>query len=160
MKIRVMKSQTAIDMVEAFGGSPTPISFGELFTALQQGLVDGAENNPPSFITSRHYEVCKYYAINEHTSVPDVLLISTKIWEGLSDDERKWLTEAAQESAVEERKLWAASEIESIEKLKAAGVEIIYPDKSKFADKVTQLYDSYKNDAELYGIINKIKQTE
>lgn len=67
LKIRVMESQTAIDMVKSFGGSPTPISWGELYTALQQGVVDGAENNPPSFYLSRHYEVCKYYIIDEHT---------------------------------------------------------------------------------------------
>ena len=79
-KIRVMKSQTAVKMISALGGSATPISWGELYTALQQGVVDGAENNPPSFYLSGHYEVCKYYALSEHTSVPDMLLISSRSW--------------------------------------------------------------------------------
>lgn len=80
MKIRVMNSITAVDMIKAFGGSPTPISWGELYTALQGGVVDGAENNPPSFYLSHHYEVCNYYSITEHTIIPDVLLISSTIW--------------------------------------------------------------------------------
>ena len=67
-KVRVMESQTAINMVKALGGSPTPIAWGELYTALQQGIVDGAENNLPSFYTSRHYEICKYYTMDQHTA--------------------------------------------------------------------------------------------
>ena len=77
-----------MEMVKAQGGSPTPISWGELYTALQSGVVDGAENNPPSFYTSHHYEVCKYYSINEHTMVPDVLIIGLKIWEDLTEQEK------------------------------------------------------------------------
>ncbi len=77
-----------MEMVKAQGGSPTPISWGELYTALQSGVVDGAENNPPSFYTSHHYEVCKYYSLNEHTMVPDVVIISEKVWEKLTDQEK------------------------------------------------------------------------
>ena len=157
MKIRVMKSNTAVNMVNAMGGSPTPISWGELYTALQQGVVDGAENNPPSFYFSRHYEVCKYYSINEHTSVPDVLLIGTSAWDWLTDQEKMWLEEAALESAVHQRKLWAESEQESLEKVKEAGVEVIYPDKNPFASKVEKVYDNYKNDPELYSLIQRIR---
>ena len=91
LKIRVMESKTAFDMVKALGGSPTPISFGELYTSLQQGVVDGAENNPPSFYLSRHYEVCKFYTLDEHTVLPDVLLMSTHMWDSFSDQEKKWL---------------------------------------------------------------------
>ena len=84
LKIRVQESQTAIDMVKSFGGSPTPISWGELYTALQQGVVDGAENNPPSFVSSNHFEVCKFYTLDEHTSIPDVLVMGTKFWDTLT----------------------------------------------------------------------------
>lgn len=100
LKIRVMNSQTAMQMVKALGGAPTPISFGELYTALQQGVVDGAENNPPSFYTSRHYEVCKYYSIDEHSTVPDVMLIGTNTWERLTAQEQTWLQEAADASGL------------------------------------------------------------
>ena len=115
LKIRVMESQTAIDMVKSFGGSPTPISWGELYTSLQQGVVDGAENNPPSFYLSRHYEVCKYYIIDEHTVLPDVVLMSTHIWKTLSVQEQKWIQEAMDLSVIEQRRLWLESEQESLD---------------------------------------------
>ncbi|MDF9797231.1 tripartite ATP-independent transporter DctP family solute receptor [Catalinimonas alkaloidigena] len=156
-KIRVMPSNTAINMVQELGGSPTPISYGELYTALQQGVVDAAENNPPSFFFSRHYEVCKYYSLNEHTSIPDILLISTIVWNTLNEQEQQWLQEAAEESAVYQRELWAKSEKESIEAVKAAGVTVTYPDKSKFAEKVKPLYETYKDQPEVYDFIQRIQ---
>ena len=124
LKIRVQESQTAIDMVKSLGGSPTPISWGELYTALQQGVVDGAENNPPSFFLSRHYEVCKFYTIDEHTVIPDVVLMSTHIWNALNDQEQKWIQEAMNLSVIEQRRLWMTSEQESLEAVKAAGVQV------------------------------------
>jgi tripartite ATP-independent transporter DctP family solute receptor len=160
MKIRVMKSQTAMSLVKAMGGSPTPISWGELYTALQSGVVDGAENNPPSFYTSRHYEVCKHYSLNEHTRVPDVMVISTVVWNRLNKKEQQWLQEAADESVIEQRKYWAASEKESIEKVKAADVEIYYPDKEPFTKKVQELIESYQTEPELYELIKRIQAVE
>ena len=160
MKIRVMESVTAMDMVRSLGGSPTPISWGELYTSLQQGVVDGAENNPPSFYLSRHYEVCKYYALDEHTTLPDVLVIGTQSWSGLTNQEKKWLKEAVQKSVSVQRKLWAASEQEALDAVKAAGVEVIKPEKNPFMDKVEGIYDAYKDQPELYELITKIKQTQ
>jgi tripartite ATP-independent transporter DctP family solute receptor len=160
LKIRVMKSITAMEMVKALGGSPTPISWGELYTALQSGVVDGAENNPPSFYTSHHYEVCKYYSLNEHTTIPDVLIVSMKVWNKLSDQEKEWLQQAADESVPVERKLWAESEKESLEAVEEAGVTIIHPDKKPFADKVAPLLDSYKKNAKLYDLITRIKEVQ
>jgi len=159
MKIRVMKSKTAMDMVKVLGGSPTPISYGELYTALQSGVVDGAENNPPSFYTSHHYEVCKYYALDEHTAVPDVLIISQHIWKKLSDQEKKWIQQAATESVAVERKLWSESVKKSLMEVQKAGVTIYYPDKSLFAEKVNEVYDSYKNQERLYKYIKRIQAT-
>jgi len=159
LKIRVMKSQTAMNLVNAMGGSPTPISWGELYTALQSGVVDGAENNPPSFYTSHHYEVCKYYSINEHTMVPDVLIISTVVWNKLNDQQKEWLQAAASESVIAQRKLWAASEKESLAKVQEAGVQINYPQKEPFAEKVQAMLDSYKDQPELYDLIQRIQST-
>lgn len=157
LKIRVMKSITAMEMVKAQGGSPTPISWGELYTALQSGVVDGAENNPPSFYTSHHYEVCKYYSLNEHTMVPDVLIISQKVWNKLSDQEKKWLQQAADESVEVERKLWAESEKESLRIVQEAGVIVSYPNKEPFAEKVEELLESYRDNEKLYELITRIK---
>ena len=157
LKIRVMRSITAVEMIRALGGSATPISWGELYTALQSGVVDGAENNPPSLYTSRHYEVCKYYSLDEHTTIPDVLVVSKIIWDKLSDQEKKWLQQAADESALLERKLWAESEKESLEEVQKAGVEIIHPDKEPFIEKVQPLLESYKDNEEIYSYIKRIQ---
>jgi tripartite ATP-independent transporter DctP family solute receptor len=144
LKIRVMKSNIAVQMVQALGGSPTPIPWGELYTSLQQGVVDGAENNPPSFYLSRHYEVCKYYSIDEHTSVPDILLMSTVVWYSLSEQQQQWLQQAVDESVVFQKKVWKESSEESMQKVQEAGVEIIYPDKVPFRDAVKEMHEGYK----------------
>ena len=118
MKIRIQKSQTSIDMVKALGGSATPISWGELYTALQQGVVDGAENNPPVFHLSKHYEVCKYYTIDKHTSVPDVVLFSRSTWDSLSTEEKNWVQQAVDESAIYQRNLWKSATEEAMTAIK------------------------------------------
>ncbi len=157
LKLRVMKSQSAMEMVRALGGSPTPISWGELYTALQSGVVDGAENNPPSLYTSHHYEVCKEYSLDEHTCVPDVLIISTTVWNSLSEQEQKWLQEAADESVPVQRKYWDESVEESLREVQKAGVTIHYPDKKLFADKVQPLLDKYRQDKALGDLLRRIE---
>jgi tripartite ATP-independent transporter DctP family solute receptor len=159
-KIRVMESVTAMDMVSGLGGSPTPISWGELYTALQQGVVDGAENNPPSFYLSRHYEVAKYYTLDEHTVLPDALLIGTHSWEKLSGEEQGWLKTAVDNSILYQRKLWLAAENDALVAVKKAGVEVIYPDKALFADKIQDYFDKYKEDAEFYQMIKDVQAIE
>ena len=132
MKIRVQNSRMAIAMMETLGGSPTPIAFGELYSALSQGVVDGPENNPPSFESSRHYEECKYFTPDAHTRVPDLLMISSEVWDSLSEHEQGRLQQAADESAVYQRKLWAVKTKESLANVQSAGVEIMDCDQSEF----------------------------
>ena len=156
LKIRVMKSQTAVQMIRALGGSATPISWGELYTALQQGVVDGAENNPPSFYLSKHYEVCKYYSLDEHTSIPDILLISEPIWEGLTKQQQKWLQEAADESVLYEIKLWKQATEYAMEEVQKAGVKIIHPNKKLFREKVKGMYENYKG-TPVYTLLQQIE---
>ena len=160
LKIRVMSSNTAVNMIKAFGGSPTPISWGELYTALQGGVVDAAENNPPSFNISHHYEICKYYSLDEHTYIPDVLLINTRTWGKLSEIEKEWLQTAVDESVLYQRKLWKESEEESFRIVKNAGVEIFYPDKSLFSEKVKDMYENYRDDKEVFEFIERIKNVK
>jgi tripartite ATP-independent transporter DctP family solute receptor len=157
LQIRVQASPTSMSMVSALSGSPTPISWGELYTALQQGVVDGAENNPPSFHTSRHYEVAKYYSLNEHTMVPDVLLISTKVWDRLSEQEQQWVQEAALESVELQRKLWNEAEEEAMRVVEEAGVKVNKPDKKKFEERVRPIYENYRDEPEVYQLIQDIK---
>ncbi|MFY0626979.1 MAG: TRAP transporter substrate-binding protein [Reichenbachiella sp.] len=158
LKVRVMNSQSAFNMVNALGGSPTPVSFGELYTALQQGVVDAAENNPPSFYTSRHYEICKHYSIDQHTTIPDVLIVSTHLWGKLSDIERSWLQEAADLSVDFQKEVWAKSVKESLDEVQKAGVTIYHPEKKPFQEKVSNLYDEYKSQPDLFKLIEEIDQ--
>ena len=157
LKIRVQESVMAMNLVRALGGAPTPISYGELYTALQQGVVDGAENNPPSFVSSRHYEICKYYSLNEHTAVPDILVIGTVAWNNLSSQEQKWLQEAADEAITYQRKIWVKSEEDAIATVEAAGVTVTRPDKTLFSAKTEILLDEFKDDKEMYELIQRIK---
>lgn len=160
LKIRVMQSPTAIEMVKSFGGSPTPISWGELYTSLQQGVVDGAENNLPSFYTSKHYEVCKYFSKNEHSSIPDILVIGTLTWNKLNEREKRWLTEAVEEATVLQRKLWEDAEQEALAEIEKAGVQVSYPDKSLFEEKAKPMLQSLEEkNGHLYELIQEIKNT-
>lgn len=157
LKIRVMNNQMAINMVNTMGGSATPLAYGELYTAIQQGVVDGAENNPPSFVSSNHYEISKYYTLDEHSSVPDVLLIGTKFWDKLSEQEKIWVQEAADESAQAQKVFWNESVETSIATAKAAGVKIIVPEKSLFAEKSKSVLEDFvKEFPEMQSTINQI----
>jgi TRAP-type C4-dicarboxylate transport system substrate-binding protein len=147
-------------MVQALGGSATPIAWGELYSALQQGVVDGAENNPPSFHLSRHYEVCKFYSLDEHTGVPDVLVISTKIWQDLSPEFQQMLQEAAVESEIYQRKLWKEATQRALEEVQKAGVTIHHPDKTAFISRVESIYNDYKSQPRIYGIIRRIRELD
>ena len=160
LKVRVQESKMAINMVRGMGGSPTPVSYGELYTALQQGIVDAAENNPPSFYNSRHYEVCKYYSIDEHTAIPDVVLVSTKVWSELSPEEQVWLQEAADESAAYQTKLWKEAVEEALREVQKAGVEISYPSKEPFLEKVAGVYAQvFQEQKQLEALVQRIQQT-
>ena len=143
MKIRVQKSYMAVKTIQILGGSPTPIDWGELYTSLQQGVVDGAENNPPSFYTSHHYEVCPYYYLDEHTTIPDVLLMSEVVWETLTPEQQQMVQTAADESMHYQRKIWSEMVKASLDSVKAAGVEVGVPDKGPFMEKVQPLYDEF-----------------
>lgn len=157
LKVRVMESVTAMKMVESMGGSPTPISWGELYTSLQQEVVDGAENNPPSFYLSKQFEVCKYYTLDEHTTLPDVLVCGSYFWDTLNEEQKKWMQEAVDISVRYQRTLWAASEAHSLKQLEKSGVQIIYPDKSAFAQLVKPVYDLYSSSESLNNLIMEIK---
>ncbi len=159
MKIRVQKSPIARKMVEAMGGSPTPIDWGELYTSLQQGVVDGAENNPPSFEISLHYEICKFYTLDEHTMPPDVLLISTIVWNKLSPEFQRILQEAADESVPYHRKLWAEKGAASMKNIEAAGVKIIRPDKKPFRESAKKMWVEFEG-TKVGELIKRIEEVK
>lgn len=158
LKIRVIKSPMAIELLKTLGASPTPISWGELYTALQQGTVDGAENNPPSIVSARHYEVCKYYSLDKHTSPMDVVLASKSSWQKLSSEDKEIMMDALNESIEYQRKLWKETVEENFKTLEEAGVEIIYPDIESFVNKAQPIYEKYSQDNLFGPLLEKVKK--
>lgn len=158
-KIRVMQSPSAVKMVQSFGGAATPISFGELYAALQQGVVDGAENNPPSFYLSRHYEISKYYVLDEHTSIPDVIIASEHVMSTLTEQQKTWLQMAVNDSIELQKELWLALEKKSLFEVEKAGVEVIYPDKQPFVEALGPLYDSL-NGTVIGAYLSRVKSID
>jgi len=158
LKIRVMKSYWSIQTINALGGSATPISFGELYTALQQGVVDGAENNVPTLYQSRHFEASKYYVLDGHSAPSDVLLISTRTWNRLNEEQRQWLMQAVQASVEYQRGLWDDATQTALSAMQDYGVEVIRPDKAPFREKVSGLYEDLKlNHPDLDALVQEIQ---
>lgn len=157
LKIRVMNHQMSVDMVNAMGGSATPMSYGELYTALQQGVVDGAENNPPSLVTSGHYEVCKFYTLDEHSSIPDVLVIGTKYWDTLTEEEQIWMKSAAKTSASAQKQFWKENVEECMKILKEADVEIYQPEKSLFASESSSVLEAFSKNPQMKKLVEEIQ---
>lgn len=159
MKVRVMNSRTAMDMINAMGGSPCPISWGELYTALSQGTVDAAENNPPSFISSRHYEVCKYFIATGHQRIPDMLIISTRTWDGLPEFIQLAMKQAAADSETFQRELWKEMTEASLAKAQESGVEIITPDLESFRKACAPITEApeYQDIRALLAEIQEVK---
>lgn len=161
LKVRVQPSPTAVNMVKALGGNPTPLAYGELYTALQQKVVDAAENNIPSYTLSRHSEVSKVFSLDEHTMVPDVLVISSKVWNELSDNNKLALTQAAKEATEKMFELWQKSETEEKQKALAQGVEFVEVDKSLFKQAVEPMYSELKTQQpDLYKLVEQIQKVE
>ena len=159
LKGRVQNSVMSMKMVSAMGGSPTPIPWGELYTSLEQGVIDAAENNPPSFRTSRHYEICKYYIMDEHTMLPDILVISPRVWMGLTPEFQQILQEAVDESVEYQRKIWAEAEKEDMQKVQDEGVTIIHPDKQPFRQSVKSVWDEFAG-TDIGRLIERIQEVQ
>lgn len=144
MKFRVMGNPMFVDMMNALGGNGVAMGYDQVFNALQTGVVDGAENNPPSFVFDNHYQAAKYYTLTEHLIVPEVLVFSKKTWDALSKEDQELLRKFGREAQLEERKLWQDYEQKAMEKAKAAGVTIIpVADKTPYQQAVKPVWDKY-----------------
>lgn len=160
MKIRVQPSKTMVRMTNLLGGSATPLSFGEIYTALQQGVVDGAENNLISYAESKHYETAPNFVFDEHSISPDILVMNTKAWNKLSDDEKAVVKTAALNSFEYQNKIWAETEEKLMDSLKNKGVEFFQVDKTEFVEKVQPLYDEVIKDSLIKDYIERIRNFE
>ena len=157
MKVRVPGSPTMIEMVNLLGGKATPVPFNEVYTALQQGVIDGAENNISSLVEMKHSEVAKFYSMDQHLMTPDVIIISERAWGKLNADEQKILKEAAAESLEEQIKIWDATDNMNKEKGIKSGVTFVEVDKAPFRAAVKPMIDAAKKDSKLAYFINKIE---
>jgi tripartite ATP-independent transporter DctP family solute receptor len=150
LRMRTQQSQVVLDMMEALGAEPVPMAFAEVYSSLQTGVIDGAENNFPSYGPSgvRHYEVAPYFTLDGHARVPEVVLISSIVWDGLAAEDQALIREAAQASVVVQAALWDQLSNESRDAVIEAGSEIISVDTQEFQDAMTPLYEQY---GEQYG---------
>jgi TRAP-type C4-dicarboxylate transport system substrate-binding protein len=134
--------------------------FGEVYTALKTGLVDGAENNYPSYESSRHFEVAKYFSVTDHSMAPEMLLFSKRVWDTLGPDDQKAIRQAAKESVPYMRKLWDEREEKSLAIVKAGGAQIIEVDKASFQAAMKPVYDKFITDAKLKELVKRIEDTK
>ncbi|RCS22232.1 TRAP transporter substrate-binding protein [Phyllobacterium salinisoli] len=160
LKFRVIQSDLFVEMVNALGANATPMAYGEVYSGIQTGLLDGAENNWPSYESSKHYEVAKFYSLDEHSMAPEVLVMSKKSWDKLSPEDQKAVREAAKESVAKMRELWDAKEIESRKVVEAAGVQITQPDKQPFIDAMAPVYEKFANTDVLKDLVKRIRETQ
>jgi tripartite ATP-independent transporter DctP family solute receptor len=146
-KIRVIQNKINMDMMAALGASATPMAWGEVFSALQTGVIDAAENNWPSYITANHFQSAKNVILDAHQRVPEVLMMSKVTWDKLSDDDKKLIQQAAKDSVTFQRDLWAKTETEAEAKARAAGVVITeVKDLKPWQDAVKPVIEKYRAD--------------
>ncbi len=144
LKFRVIGNPIFVDMMNALGGNGVAMGYDQVFSALQTGVIDGAENNPPSYVFSNHYTAAKYYSLTEHLILPEILMFSKKAWTALSSEDQGLLKKFAREAQLEERELWKKYEQQAMEKAKAAGCEITeIADKAPFQNAVKPVWDKY-----------------
>lgn len=144
LKLRVIGNPIFVDMVNALGGNGVAMGYDQVFSALQTGVIDGAENNPPSFVFDNHYQVAKFYSFTEHLIVPEILVFSRKTWDTLSKPDQELLRKLAREAQLEERVLWMAYEKQAMDKARAAGIQIVESiDKKPFQDAVAPIWNKY-----------------
>ncbi|SNR28300.1 TRAP transporter substrate-binding protein [Puniceibacterium sediminis] len=161
MKFRVMQSDMFVDMVSALGANATPMPYGEVYSSIQTGVIDGAENNWPSYDTSGHFEVAKYYTLDQHLIVPEVLVMSKISWDKLTPEDQALVKQAAKDSVPVMRGLWEAQEKLSEDKIRAAGVEIVTDiDKTPFIEAMAPVYEKYVTDDKLKSMVERIQATE
>ena len=158
MKIRVMNSEVFVDMISVLGGNATPMGFGQVYESLALGTIEGAENNWPSFESSRHFEVAPYYSVTQHVMVPEVLVMSRYRWRKLSPQDQELLRRTARDSVSVMRKLWDERVKISRNAMVEAGVQIVDDiDKQPFMDAMQPLYDQYLEDPALKELVERIR---
>jgi tripartite ATP-independent transporter DctP family solute receptor len=161
MRVRVQQSELMLDMIKALGAEPVPLPYGQVLTGLTTKLIDGAENNWPSYVTTTHYKAARYYTLTEHTMSPEVLVMSRKAWDSLSGDEQEIFRKAARDSSAFMRKQWRAWEERSREEARKVGNVVIGEfDKKPFVDAMAGIYDKSMADERIRVLVERIRQAQ
>jgi tripartite ATP-independent transporter DctP family solute receptor len=160
MKFRVMQSDIFVDMVAALGATATPMPYGEVYSGLETGVIDGAENNFPSFDTAKHAEVAKYFSLDEHLIVPEVLVMAKATWDKLTPEDQAIVKQAAKDSVAKQYELWDAQVAKSRKTVEGEGVKISEPDKQAFIDAMKPVYDKWVQDPKLKDMVARIQATK
>jgi tripartite ATP-independent transporter DctP family solute receptor len=144
LKIRVIGNPMFVDMANALGANGVAMGYDQVFSALQTGVIDGAENNPPSFVFDNHYQVAKFYSDSQHLIVPEMLVYSKAGWDQLSPDDQALLKKVSREAQLDARELWDKKEADAFDRMKSGGIEIDHiADKKPFQDAVKPVWDKY-----------------
>ncbi|WP_456267507.1 TRAP transporter substrate-binding protein [Kushneria sp. AK178] len=161
LKIRVMNNDLYVEMIDALGGNATPMAYGEVYQSLKTGVLDGAENNYPSFESSGHDEIAQYFSETEHLILPECLCIAKRSWDNLSEEDQEIVRQAALDAATLQRQLWQESSRESREAVIAAGVDINEVDKSAFQERMEPIYAAFiDNHPDLEPLLNDIRNAQ
>ncbi|MEX0407649.1 TRAP transporter substrate-binding protein [Aquibium sp. LZ166] len=160
MKFRVMQSDIFVDMVNALGANAVPLPYGEVYSSIETGVIDGAENNFPSYESAKHSEVAKHYSLDEHLIVPEVLVMAKSSWDKLSPEDQALVKQAAKDSVQKQRELWEAREVESRKMVEAAGSTITTPDKQPFIDAMGPVYEKHVTDEKLKSLVERIRAVQ
>ncbi|MCM2502384.1 TRAP transporter substrate-binding protein [Aureimonas altamirensis] len=160
MKFRVIQSDIFVDMASALGANATPMPYGEVYSSIETGVIDGAENNFPSFDTARHVEVAKYFSMDEHTILPEVFVMNKASFDALAPEDQEIFRQAAADSVARQRELWAAKNAESRAAVEAAGAEINEVDKQPFIDAMKPVYDKHVTDPVLKKMVEDVQATQ
>ncbi|MGB0658543.1 MAG: TRAP transporter substrate-binding protein [Mangrovicoccus sp.] len=161
MKFRVQQSDIFVDMVAALGANATPLPYGEVYSSIQTGVIDGAENNWPSYESSGHFEVAKYYTLDQHLIVPEVLVMSKSSFDKLSAEDQEAVRQAAKDSVPVMRELWADREVASEKMVREAGVEVVTDiDKTPFIEAMVPVYEKHVTSEKLQSLVERIQAVE
>ncbi|WP_246413593.1 TRAP transporter substrate-binding protein [Martelella radicis] len=161
MKFRVMQSDIFVDMVNALGANATPMPYGEVYSSIQTGVIDGAENNWPSYESSSHYDVAPYYTLDQHLIVPEVLVMSKATWDKLSAEDQKCVRDTAKASVAYQREKWAEREAESEALVRESGVEVITDiDKTPFIEAMVPVYEKHVTSEKLKDMVKRVQAVQ
>ncbi|MBB2672775.1 UNVERIFIED_ORG: tripartite ATP-independent transporter DctP family solute receptor [Rhizobium esperanzae] len=157
LKFRVIQSDIFVDMVAALGANATPMPYGEVYSGIETGVIDGAENNFPSYDTAKHAEVAKNYSLDEHTILPEVFVMNKAAFDKLTPEDQEIFRQAAKDSVAKQRELWAAKVAESRANVEKLGAQITTPDKQGFIEAMAPVYEKHVKDDVLKKMVEDVK---